>query len=95
MFQRKKDIAILRMLSIKISDIKKSVMLEISIWFVPVIIIASILSYPLSILLLLLSYKGIKYTEGIAWAILFILKNLAFNILALFIISMILSHARY
>ena len=84
MFQRKKDIAILRMLSIKISDIKKSVMLEISIWFVPVIIIASILSYPLSILLL--SYKGIKYTEGIAWAILFILKNLAFNILALFII---------
>lgn len=87
MFQRKKDIAILRMLSIKISDIKKSVMLEISIWFVPVIIISSILSYPLSILLL--SYKGIKYTEGIAWAILFILKNLAFNILALFIISMI------
>lgn len=75
--KRKRDIAILRMVSVDIKDIKRALRLELSLWLAAPILVGGLISYKISTFIL--SYVGIETGNITMENISLILKGVIFN----------------
>lgn len=75
--KRKRDIAILRMVSVDIKNIKRALRLELSLWLAAPILVGGLISYKISTLIL--SYVGIETGNMTMENISLILKGVIFN----------------
>lgn len=82
--KRKRDIAILRMISVDIKDIKRALNLEISLWLAGPIFLGGLISYRVS--KLILNYVGIETGNITMENISLILKGVIFNIIIFFML---------
>ena len=82
--KRKRDIAILRMISVNIKDIKRALNLEISLWLAVPIFLGGLISYRVS--KFILNYVGIEPGNITMENISLILKGVIFNIIIFFML---------
>lgn len=75
--KRKRDIAILRMVSVDIKNIKRALRLELSLWLAAPILVGGLISYKISTFIL--SYVGIETGNITMENISLILKGVIFN----------------
>ena len=82
--KRKRDIAILRMVSVDIKNIKRALRLELSLWLAAPILLGGLISYKISTFIL--SYVGIKTGNMTMENISLILKGVIFNSIIFFML---------
>ena len=82
--KRKRDIAILRMVSVDIKSIKRALRLELSLWLAAPILVGGLISYKISTFIL--SYVGIKTGNMTMENISLILKGVIFNSIIFFML---------
>ncbi|SFB40451.1 ABC transporter permease [Clostridium frigidicarnis] len=82
--KRKRDIAILRMVSVDIKNIKRALRLELSLWLAAPILVGGLISYKISTFIL--SYVGIETGNMTMENISLILKGVIFNSIIFFML---------